>query len=73
MKPLPPIVAAEIVKLNPPVLDSVSACVWLLPRGTLPKLMLEGAVRYPGPPVPVPERLAAVLPVWPLLWPPQYA
>lgn len=73
MKPLPPTVTAEIVRLDPPVFDTVSACVWLLPTGMLPRFILEGALRYPGPPVPVPERAEVMMPEWLVLWPPQYA
>jgi hypothetical protein len=46
--PLPFTVAPEIVRLDPPVLETVSIWVWLLPRVTLPKFRLGGAVRYPG-------------------------
>lgn len=73
MNPLPPTVAAEIIRLDPPVFVTVSAFVWLLPTGMLPRFILEGALRYPGPPVPVPERAAVMVPEWPALWPPQYA
>jgi len=42
VKLLPVTVAAEIVRLAVPVFDKVSACVWLLPTATLPKLMDPG-------------------------------
>ena len=48
MNPLPLTVAAEMVRLDPPEFVRVSACVWLLPTGTLPRFMLEGALRKPG-------------------------
>src|SRR5215470_12203016 len=36
LKPVPFTVAPEIVRLDPPELEIVSACVWLLPTVTLP-------------------------------------
>ena len=48
MNPLPLTVAAEMVRLDPPEFDRVSACVWLLPSRTFPRFMLEGAPRTPG-------------------------
>lgn len=64
MNPLPLTVAAEMVRGDPPEFDSVSACVWLLPTGTLPRLMLEGALRKPGVDVlsPFPESATVLLP-----------
>ena len=41
LKPVPLMLAAEIVTLDPPEFDSVNACVWLLPTITLPRYMLE--------------------------------
>lgn len=62
VKSLPPMVAPESVRLDPPVFVTVSVCVWLLPTGMLPRFILDGALRYPGPPVPAPERVAVELP-----------
>jgi hypothetical protein len=45
LKPVPLTVAPEIVRLDPPELDTVRACVWLLPSVTLPRFKLEGAVK----------------------------
>jgi len=42
VKLLPVMVAAEIVRPAVPVFDRVSACIWLLPTATLPKLMEPG-------------------------------
>lgn len=55
MKPPPVTVAADIVKLDPPVFDKVRACVWLLPTLTLPKL-IEPGVTLSVPIAPVPLR-----------------
>lgn len=43
--PLPATFVAEIVRLAVPVFETVRDCVWLLPTATLPRFMLEGAVR----------------------------
>jgi hypothetical protein len=49
LKPAPVTVACVTVRLDPPVLFSVSDRVWLVPACTLPKPMLEGAApRVPG-------------------------
>lgn len=45
MKPLPVMLAAEIVRLSAPVFETVSTLLWLLPTAMLPKLRLPGAVR----------------------------
>ena len=45
LNPLPLTVAPEIVRLDPPELEMVRACVWLLPTATLPRFILPGAVR----------------------------
>ncbi len=42
MNPLPVIVAADIVRLEPPVFDRLSASVLLLPTVRLPKFMELG-------------------------------
>ena len=42
---MPLIVDAEIVRLEPPEFDSVSACVLLVPITMLPRFMLDGALR----------------------------
>ena len=54
-------VAAEIVRFDPPVFESVSARLRLVPTGTLPRFMLEGTPRYPGP-ISVPDRTAVARP-----------
>jgi hypothetical protein len=69
VKPLPVTPAFEIVRLVPPVFDRVSALVWLLPMAMLPKLRLEGALRQPGPPVPVPDKRPVALAKCPLRLP----
>lgn len=49
LKPVPVTVTCVIVRLDPPVLLSVSDWVWLVPVCTLPKLMLAGAApNVPG-------------------------
>jgi hypothetical protein len=54
LKPVPELLAAEIVTLAVPELLNVKVCVPLLPTSTLPKLKLEGlAVRVPCTPVPL--------------------
>jgi hypothetical protein len=71
--PEPVVVAAEIVTLVPPELVRVSASVWELPTGTLPKPRLGGfAVSWPEV-TPVPNtgkvtavELLAVAPLCPL-------
>jgi hypothetical protein len=45
VKPVPLTVAPEIVRLDPPAFEIVSGCVWLLPTVTVPRFMLEGAVK----------------------------
>jgi len=45
LKPVPLTLAPEMIRLDPPEFDTVSACVWLLPTVTLPRFMLEGAVK----------------------------
>jgi hypothetical protein len=45
LKPVPLTVAPEIVRLDPPELDTLSSFVWLLPIVTLPRFMLVGAVK----------------------------
>ena len=57
--PVPLTVAPEMVSVDAPVFETVTGFVWLLPTGTLPRFMLEGAVRYPGFVVlcPLPERI----------------
>ena len=56
LKPDPVTLAAETLTLEPPVLDTVSVCVWLLPTVTFPRFMLLGvAVRVPGV-IPLPLR-----------------
>ena len=45
MKPELLMIADEMLRLDPPVFVKVSGCVWLLPNRTLPRLMLEGALR----------------------------
>ena len=45
VKPPPVMVAAEIVRLVPPVFERVSTLLWLLPTAMLPKLRLLGAFR----------------------------
>lgn len=58
LKPVPLMLAAEIVRLEAPVFDRVRDCVWVLPTVTLPRFILEGALRYPGVGfVPEPERV----------------
>jgi hypothetical protein len=57
--PVPLTLAPEMVSIDPPVFETVTGFVWLLPTGTLPRFMLEGAVKYPGFVVlcPFPERI----------------
>lgn len=62
MKPLPVTLAADMVRLDPPVLETVSVLLWLLPTGTLPRFKLDGAPRCPAAPVSFPEREAVALP-----------
>jgi hypothetical protein len=45
LKPVPLTVAPEIVRLDPPELDTLSSFVWLLPIVMLPRFMLVGAVK----------------------------
>lgn len=54
--------AAEIVRRCAPVFEMVSTLLWLLPTVMLPKLRLPGAVRYPGPPAPVPAKVLVMVP-----------
>lgn len=70
LKPEPLTLAAEIVRLDPPVFERVTDCVWLLPTVTVPRFKLEGAVRYPAA-VPVPESATETLTVWSLSRRPQ--
>jgi len=49
LKPVPLTVALEMVRLDPPELDKLRSFVWLLPIVTVPRLMLEGAVKYAAP------------------------
>jgi hypothetical protein len=44
-KPVPLTVALEMVRLEPPELDKLSSFVWLVPIVTVPRFMLEGAVK----------------------------
>ncbi len=54
LKPVPEVLAAEIVTLAVPELLNVKVCVPLLPTSTLPKLKLEGlGVSAPCTPVPL--------------------
>jgi len=54
LKPVPEVLAAEIVTLAVPELLNVKVCVPLPPTSTLPKLKLEGlAVSVPCTPVPL--------------------
>ena len=54
LKPVPEVLAAEIVTLAVPELLKVKVCVPLPPTSTLPKLKLEGlAVSVPCTPVPL--------------------
>jgi hypothetical protein len=57
--PVPLTLAPEMVSIEPPVFETVTGLVWLLPTGTLPRFMLEGAVKYPGFVVlcPLPDRV----------------
>jgi hypothetical protein len=56
LKPVPETDALDTVTLVPPVFETTTAVVWLLPTVTLPKPILLGfAVRDPGA-SPVPER-----------------
>ena len=60
LNPLP-LVAAEIVTVDPPVLVKVSDRLLLLPTWTLPNARLEGlGLRVPGV-TPAPERLSTTL------------
>lgn len=57
--PEPLTAAEEIWRLVPPVLETVIVFVTVLPTFTLPRFMLEGALRKAGlavVPLPVPER-----------------
>src|SRR5580704_132285 len=47
LKPAPATVACVMVRLDPPVLLSVSERVCVVPACTLPKLTLEGALSVP--------------------------
>jgi len=60
VKPLPFTVAEEMVRLDAPVFERVSGCIWLLPTITVPRFMLEGTFKYPGA-TPVPEKFVLVL------------
>ena len=54
LKPVPEVLAAEIVTLAVPELLNVKVCVPLLPTSTFPKLKLEGlGVSAPCTPVPL--------------------
>ncbi len=54
LKPVPEVLAAEMVTLAVPELLNVKVCVPLPPTSTLPKLKLEGlAVSVPCTPVPL--------------------
>jgi len=54
LKPVPEVLAAEIVTLAVPELLNVMVCVPLLPTSTFPKLKLEGlGVSAPCTPVPL--------------------
>src|SRR5208282_255081 len=69
LNPVPLAAAAEMVRLDPPVLVSVSDRLLLLPTWTLPNAKLEGlgesTPAVTPVPVPVPERLSTtVLFVW---------
>jgi len=55
LNPVPLAVAAEIVRLDPPVLVSVSDKVVLLPTWTLPKLRLVGLAVSAACATPVPD------------------
>jgi len=48
LKPVPLTVALEMVRLDPPELDKLSSFVWLVPIVTVPRFMLEGAVKSYG-------------------------
>ena len=45
VKPLPFTVAEEMVRLDAPVFERVIGRVWLLPTITVPRFMLEGALK----------------------------
>ena len=45
LKPVPVTLTEEMLRVDPPLLESVSVCVWLLPTGTLPRFTLEGAIK----------------------------
>jgi len=62
LKPEPLTLAVEIVRLDPPVFESITDCVWLLPTVTVPRFKLEAAARYPAA-VPVPESATETLTV----------
>jgi len=64
--------AWDIVRLDPPELERVSAFVWLPPTVVLPRFMLDGALRKPGV-KPLPERVTVTLFECEVLWPPQEA
>ncbi len=63
--PLPVTLADEIVRLDPPVFETVSVWLWLLPVETLPKLRLAEVLRYPAP-APVPDKAPLELPRCPV-------
>ncbi len=68
VKLLPVTLADEIVRLDPPVFETVSAWLWLLPTETFPKFRLAEVLRYPAP-APIPNKAPVEMPRCPVRMP----